>query len=191
MLDDKYKVSKPCVYFITDGEYVKIGVSRCLENRFNTLQSANPRELSVMAVIYPKNIFEIESYYHLKYKGKRLHGEWFDIKAEVEQLIEESQKRKREEELRKEEERAEAAAKAAAEEEARRIEAEKNKYNKYYTTEELAKALTISVRLVKKMMMSYEDFPKVKRIGDSGRIKKSEFWEFLDRQVRSGNKKLI
>lgn len=71
-----------CVYFITDGEYIKIGIAASLPNRVRQLQTGNARRLKALYVIPQKNQKEslnIERTMHEYFNGKRMNGEWFDI----------------------------------------------------------------------------------------------------------------
>lgn len=76
------------VYFITDGQYVKIGKAKNVKERIKELQSGNGRKLSVLFTIQAPNIcyspndnlaYAIESFLHKTFKDYRLQGEWFDI----------------------------------------------------------------------------------------------------------------
>ena len=40
-----------CIYFISDGNYIKIGQAKDLQNRITGMQTENPRELFVIARI--------------------------------------------------------------------------------------------------------------------------------------------
>lgn len=71
-----------CVYFITDGEYVKIGVSNSLSLRISHLQIGNPRELKPLHVIPVCDLREalaLEKNLHNYFSKKKIRGEWFDI----------------------------------------------------------------------------------------------------------------
>lgn len=71
-----------CVYFITDGEYIKIGIAASLPNRVRQLQTGNARRLKVLYIIpqnNQKDSLNIERTMHEYFKNKRMSGEWFDI----------------------------------------------------------------------------------------------------------------
>lgn len=71
-----------CVYFITDGDYIKIGVAASLPNRIKQLQTGNPRKLKAIYVIEAKNqrdALKMEADFHNYFKDKKCIGEWFLI----------------------------------------------------------------------------------------------------------------
>lgn len=72
-----------CVYFITDGSYIKIGIAASIPSRVKQLQTGNPNKLSVLYLIdvkSQKEALKIEQQYHNYFSSKRKLGEWFDIK---------------------------------------------------------------------------------------------------------------
>lgn len=74
--------TKYCVYFITDGNYIKIGIAASIPSRVKQLQTGNPNKLSVMYLIDAKTQIEalrIEQKYHKFFEDKKKLGEWFDI----------------------------------------------------------------------------------------------------------------
>lgn len=68
------------VYFITDGEYVKIGKGFPLP-RMKMLQTGNPRELKLLfsIPIGPHSARNAEYQIHELFKRYWMRGEWFDI----------------------------------------------------------------------------------------------------------------
>lgn len=71
-----------CTYFLTDGEYIKIGVAASLPNRIRQLQTANARRIRALYIIPSENQREalrIEKTLHKYFQGKKLMGEWFNI----------------------------------------------------------------------------------------------------------------
>lgn len=76
------------VYFIGCEQAIKIGVAKCVNKRFATLQTHSPSKLEVLAVIEGGRKEERE--YHARFAAHRLHGEWFaphpDILAEITRL---------------------------------------------------------------------------------------------------------
>jgi hypothetical protein len=62
-------------YFISDGEFVKIGYSARPKDRLNTLQGQIGRELRILAQ-YPGTIWT-EHQLHSEFRTLRVHGEWF------------------------------------------------------------------------------------------------------------------
>lgn len=84
-LKDKYILVENinyCVYFISDGKFVKIGVAASLPNRIKQLQTGNPRKLYAMFIIgtkTQKEALKVESDLHKIFSEKQCIGEWFDI----------------------------------------------------------------------------------------------------------------
>ena len=73
---------KAFVYFISDGEYVKIGKRDHQSNRLNDLQTGNPRQLTTLfeiPLISGKAANATEKHLHKAFGGYRKNGEWFDI----------------------------------------------------------------------------------------------------------------
>lgn len=74
-----------CVYFISDGEFVKIGVAESLPNRIKELQTGNPRKLFALYVIDTNSkidALKIERDLHKLFSSVRCIGEWFEINDE-------------------------------------------------------------------------------------------------------------
>lgn len=70
------------VYFITDGTFVKIGVSNNIKYRLGQLQTGNPRPLQVMFAFITKDrdtSKALEEYLHALYSDYNSTGEWFKI----------------------------------------------------------------------------------------------------------------
>jgi len=72
------------VYFIQEGKgnhgNIKIGKSNDVDKRLKSLQTGNPRKLTLMASIKcksPDDAFKLESKFHLKFQDKQIRGEWF------------------------------------------------------------------------------------------------------------------
>jgi chromosomal replication initiation ATPase DnaA len=82
-----------CIYFISDGNYIKIGQAKDLQNRITGMQTENPRELFVTARIEvletQLNVEERNAHnFFKKYRLKNdFNREWFN--KEMEPLIEE------------------------------------------------------------------------------------------------------
>jgi len=82
-----------CIYFISDGIYIKIGQAKDLKNRITGMQTENPKELFVIARIEvletQLNIEERKAHsYFRKYNLKnKFNREWFS--GEIEPLIDE------------------------------------------------------------------------------------------------------
>lgn len=72
-------IGKHCVYFISDGFFVKIGRATNVFERLRELQIANPSRLIILAV-YPSckaDVADDEKMYHELFEEKRVRGEWF------------------------------------------------------------------------------------------------------------------
>lgn len=65
------------IYFVTDGEYVKIGFTDKddVQQRLNALQIGNARELKLLGTILGGR--EEEALLHRVFDGFRVRGEWF------------------------------------------------------------------------------------------------------------------
>lgn len=68
------------VYFIQDGEYIKIGFSSTgAIDRLLVLQGANPRPLTLVATMPGTKALETEL--HARFHSLRVRGEWFRAEA--------------------------------------------------------------------------------------------------------------
>lgn len=67
------------VYFVSDGQYVKIGSTSDLKARIASLQTANARPLTLLKYLECKDRFETERQFHDVFYNRRVNGEWFDI----------------------------------------------------------------------------------------------------------------
>lgn len=65
------------IYFITDGEYTKIGVADDPHKRLRELQTGNARELTLICSI--DGSYELERKLHKVLGNWRVLGEWFDV----------------------------------------------------------------------------------------------------------------
>lgn len=63
------------VYFVTDGELVKVGYTTHLDSRLRALQTGNARPLTVLAT--SPGTFQDEARLHRLLKASWVHGEWF------------------------------------------------------------------------------------------------------------------
>jgi hypothetical protein len=71
--------NKQSVYLITDGEFVKIGISSNLEERLKSLQIGNARKLKVLFNFELENAVEMEQELQKEFSTKKLIGELFDL----------------------------------------------------------------------------------------------------------------
>lgn len=70
------------VYFISDGEFVKIGISKDVQKRLADIQVGNPKPVSVLFSIPVRSksdALELECRLHNIYSDFAKCGEWFDI----------------------------------------------------------------------------------------------------------------
>lgn len=92
-LEDRFEESidhinpKAYVYFITDGQYIKIGKATDIKSRLDSMQTGNAKKLTLMYAVPLKSdraATEVEGYLHLVYRFYRVRGEWFNIKWLIE-----------------------------------------------------------------------------------------------------------
>lgn len=80
-----------CIYFVSDGEFIKIGSAASLPNRIKQLQTGNPRKLKAVFVINVEKqskLIRLEKELHEKFKEYRVNGEWFKLDEEyIEKLL--------------------------------------------------------------------------------------------------------
>lgn len=91
------------VYLITDGEKIKIGVTRDIDKRIKQLQVGNPHTITQIYTSRElSNAYILESILHSKYDKFRVSTEWFSLTDEyikkIIEYIEENGKRKNVEE---------------------------------------------------------------------------------------------
>lgn len=85
----RYDRLTPQVYFIrlAGTNVFKVGVSKNVPKRLTTLQSSNPYELELVAILKPFDIIakEVETAFHqiLKYHNCHIRGEWFELNEKV------------------------------------------------------------------------------------------------------------
>lgn len=73
------------VYFVSDGEFVKIGIAKDVKKRLQTLQTGNPMKLKVLKTIALQDdeARRQEEYYHRKFREYNACGEWFKMCDEL------------------------------------------------------------------------------------------------------------
>lgn len=74
------------VYFISDGEYVKIGISRNVKSRLSGLQTSNPKQLSLLhqiECIDSDYASLLEQAFHRNFDNFCVSGEWFNLEWDV------------------------------------------------------------------------------------------------------------
>ncbi|HLS56404.1 MAG TPA: GIY-YIG nuclease family protein [Zeimonas sp.] len=70
------------VYLIKSGRHFKIGKANSVEARHRQLKIQLPQAAEVVHRIKTDDPYGIESYWHRRFAGKRLNGEWFALSAE-------------------------------------------------------------------------------------------------------------
>lgn len=68
------------VYFITDGEYMKIGKADDITYRISMLQTSTYRDLDVVLVL--EGGLDLERKFHSYFGNEHIKREWFDISKE-------------------------------------------------------------------------------------------------------------
>lgn len=80
------------VYFITDGNFVKIGIADRPGWRMAMLQTGNPNELTLLFTIPVPDSYhrtnnirvrKLEKILHNYFKDHHVRGEWYDIKDQL------------------------------------------------------------------------------------------------------------
>ena len=69
------------IYFITDGNFTKIGVSNDVTRRLKELQTSNAKELSILKTI--EGEYVLESKLHDFFSVYNVHGEWYKLPKHV------------------------------------------------------------------------------------------------------------
>lgn len=75
-----------CVYFIADGEFVKIGAAVDARKRMADLQVANPRPLKLLFVL--DGGYAEEDRLHVRFSDYHERGDWFRIEGALAAFIE-------------------------------------------------------------------------------------------------------
>lgn len=69
-------------YFVSDGEFIKIGVAKDISKRVKGLQTGHPKEMILVQYLDFESKGEAhaaEKILHCAFHDKRMCGEWFDI----------------------------------------------------------------------------------------------------------------
>jgi len=80
-----YEGREGCVYFISDGDSIKIGFSAIPLSRLADLQSSSPRELKMLGH-FPGTMAN-EQDLHIRFREFHLRGEWFKSDPHILDLI--------------------------------------------------------------------------------------------------------
>jgi hypothetical protein len=75
------------VYFVEDGDAIKIGIGLLPEVRVNSLQVGNPRMLTLLGHFKPRCAAADERDLHNRFKAHWIRGEWFRDNPELRELI--------------------------------------------------------------------------------------------------------
>jgi hypothetical protein len=70
------------VYFISDGQFIKIGKANNVEKRMKELQIGNPHKLKILKIIKCSNehsAYELERFFHSILHSVNKSGEWFHL----------------------------------------------------------------------------------------------------------------
>jgi len=73
------------VYFITDGEFMKIGISVNPKKRLQSIQTGHPKKLRIAALF--KGGRDEEFQLHGRFLEHRVHGEWFKFCGPIRQYL--------------------------------------------------------------------------------------------------------
>lgn len=74
------------VYFISDGEFVKIGVASDPEQRIKALQTSTPHPLELLCTL--EGDYPLERKLHTMFADYRASGEWFKLNARIMDVVE-------------------------------------------------------------------------------------------------------
>ena len=89
-LDPKKNQAPAFVYFVSDSEFIKIGVADNLKRRLKEIQMGNPRRCEIVAAFPCKSksaAHQAEGLLHSIYRDYRMNGEWFNILGQCGSLI--------------------------------------------------------------------------------------------------------
>ena len=75
------------IYFIRDGDAVKIGFAADPKNRLRSLRTGNSRKIFILGVM--DGGLNEEAALHLRFGSDRIRGEWFRLSHEIISFIEE------------------------------------------------------------------------------------------------------
>lgn len=67
------------VYFISDGQYCKIGFTKNIKKRIESLQTNSPNKLQLIKYFKTECAKDLENFLHDLFRTKKVNGEWYDI----------------------------------------------------------------------------------------------------------------
>lgn len=74
------------IYFVSDGEFIKIGIAKDVRARMHNLQTGNPKRLKLLKTIECNSNLDAriqEETFHRKYRKYSACGEWFRMNDEL------------------------------------------------------------------------------------------------------------
>lgn len=80
---NKLKNRKGFVYLLKTGEFYKIGMTKNVQKRITTLQTATPHKIELLAYKESDNACDDEKTAHKLFKDYRVSGEWFKLPTEL------------------------------------------------------------------------------------------------------------
>lgn len=87
--EGEFSLVSDTLYFISDGEFIKIGRTGNVVNRLRTLQNANPKKLVLIKAL--DNSGWEGPVWHYAFKQYRAQGEWFHVQDPLLQAIHEAE----------------------------------------------------------------------------------------------------
>ena len=75
------------IYFIKQGEFVKIGHARDIKGRLADIQTSTPYAVSLLGVIKTSRPARLERTLHHKFRECHHRGEWYRLTPELSELI--------------------------------------------------------------------------------------------------------
>lgn len=78
-VENRKTKTKGSVYVIRCGDLFKIGATRNVYSRFNSLQTSNPQECEMILELKSNNMFLTERLLKSKYSRLNMKGEWFKL----------------------------------------------------------------------------------------------------------------
>jgi len=93
-----FKIVTYYVYMVSDGDFVKIGVTSNIKKRINSIGVGNPRKLTLLDLdrvgSNKDGAYKKEAFMHDKFKQHNVRGEWFS-KAAIEEFLKTQNKKEK------------------------------------------------------------------------------------------------